>query len=365
MKILLLSPYDAGSHKRWRLGLEKYLPDLDVTTLSLPPRHFNWRLRSNSLTFAFGDYPQLSGRYDLLIATSMTDLSSLKGMFPKLGEVPAIVYFHENQFAYPEQDSGHYWLESRILNLYTALSANRVVFNSAYNRDSFLTGVERLLARMPDGVPTGIADRLKVASCVLPVPLETECFVSGTDSDRFTLVWNHRWEYDKGPDRLLALVQNLLERQVDFVLHLLGQKFREIPDAIDQLIALLRERKCLGHCGYVEDQEAYRRLLMESDLIISTAVQEFQGLSVLEAVAADCIPVVPDRLAYRETFDSAFRYRTSADIREEAEAAATRIAHCKELKDSGQLPAPPAVEHLAWETLAKDYLGLFEKVIHD
>ena len=38
--------------------------------------------------------------------------------------------------------------------------------------------------------------------------------------------------------------------------------------------------------GLIERKEDYRALLAEADVVLSTAIHDFQGLSVLEAVAA-------------------------------------------------------------------------------
>jgi glycosyltransferase involved in cell wall biosynthesis len=42
----------------------------------------------------------------------------------------------------------------------------------------------------------------------------------------------------------------------------------------------------------------YRQLLSSCNVVVSTAVQEFFGVSVVEAIAAGCRPVLPDRLSY-------------------------------------------------------------------
>src|SRR5690606_31607509 len=55
MRILLLSAYDADSHRRWREGLVRELPQHAWTVLALPPRHFSWRIRGNALSWAFGE----------------------------------------------------------------------------------------------------------------------------------------------------------------------------------------------------------------------------------------------------------------------------------------------------------------------
>ena len=107
MKILLLSAYDADSHRYWRKHLVENFPEHQWTVLSLPGRYFSWRIRGNSLSWAFGEQSEkLKRQYDLVIATSMTDLFSLRGFIPSLGNIPTLVYFHENQFDYPATEAG-------------------------------------------------------------------------------------------------------------------------------------------------------------------------------------------------------------------------------------------------------------------
>ena len=85
MKILLLSPYDAISHRYWYAGLVARLDQHDFTVVTLPARYFSWRFRGNSLSLAFDS--RLDGDWELLVATSMTDLSALVGMRPALAGI--------------------------------------------------------------------------------------------------------------------------------------------------------------------------------------------------------------------------------------------------------------------------------------
>lgn len=149
MKVLLLSGYDAASHKRWRQGLADHLPDISFTQLALAPRFFNWRIRGSSLTFARLKTAALKAHYDLLVCTSMVDLSALRGMVPELAAIPTILYFHENQFAYPPSAQQHKSVEPQIVTLYSAVCADKIVFNSAFNRRSFLAGARQLLQKLP------------------------------------------------------------------------------------------------------------------------------------------------------------------------------------------------------------------------
>ncbi|MDO9476987.1 MAG: DUF3524 domain-containing protein, partial [Pseudohongiella sp.] len=129
-RILLLSAYDAGSHQQWRQILCDMFPHYHWTCLSLPARHFSWRVRGNSLSWAFNHRRELTDNYDLVIATSLTDLASLRGFVPELARIPTLVYFHENQFAYPATAQQHASIEPAMVNLYSALCADHVAFNS-------------------------------------------------------------------------------------------------------------------------------------------------------------------------------------------------------------------------------------------
>jgi hypothetical protein len=145
MRILLLSPYDAMSHQYWWQGLRDNLTDHEFCVVTLTPRFFSWRFRGNSLSFAFDE--RVREAYDLVIATSMTDLSSLRGMCPSLCAIPTIIYFHENQFAYPDNTSladnrsaslerlVERQVERQITSIYTAISADffKVPLNYSLN----------------------------------------------------------------------------------------------------------------------------------------------------------------------------------------------------------------------------------------
>jgi glycosyltransferase involved in cell wall biosynthesis len=335
-RILLLSAYDAGSHQQWRQILCDMFPHYHWTCLSLPARHFSWRVRGNSLSWAFNHRRELTDNYDLVIATSLTDLASLRGFVPELARIPTLVYFHENQFAYPATAQQHASIEPAMVNLYSALCADHVAFNSEWNRSSFLKGVQNLLAKLPDHVPAGLVHQIQTRSSVLPVPLPDRLFTGQqTRTPRpegpVQIIWNHRHEYDKGPDLLLMIVTQLIESALPFRLHLLGQRFRSRPPAFEQIDALLsnyyRENAIEpGINRFVEARPDYEHLLLQADIVLSTALHDFQGLSMLEAAALGCYPVAPNALAYPEYLKHAGLYPVEGlTLTEQASGAADCI----------------------------------------
>ena len=321
-RILLLSGYDAASHQRWREQLTGMFGDYHWHTLALPPRFFRWRIRGNALTWL--NEPCLQEPWDLILATSMVDLASLKGFHPQLARTPSVLYMHENQFAFPVSSKQNSSAEPQMVNLYSAIAADCVVFNSAWNRDSFLSGARAFLDKMPDGLPDGLIDGLDEKSRVIPVPIEDRLFVhqpGPVNWARPHLLWNHRWEYDKGPERLLKFLQALDKRAIPFRLSVVGEGFQSHPKAFDQIHQQFENR--IEQWGFLESRDDYDQLLRQADVVVSTALHDFQGLSMLEAMASGCVPLAPDRLAYREYVPEGCRYPShehNADA--EAEAAA-------------------------------------------
>lgn len=298
----LLSAYRADSHAAWAGWLLATQTQYCWRLLELPGRHFAWRIRGNPLSW-LDSLPDETP--DLIVATSMVDLATLKGLNPRLARVPALYYFHENQFAYPAGDKPVSFLEPKMVQLYGALAADRLVFNSAFNRDTFLQGVSDLLKAMPDGVPKGVAARLTQASVICPVAIDAIVGVAEADRDAHLVVWNHRWEHDKQPSMFAHAMLRLASEGIGFRLALLGKRPKRVPQAL----ACLRE-SLPSHivADGLLPRESYRDLLSRAGIVVSTATHEFQGLAVLEAVSAGARPLVPDALCYPELYPAEYRY---------------------------------------------------------
>lgn len=357
-RILLLSGYDAASHQRWRDQLTGLFHEYKWHTLALPPRFFRWRIRGNPLSWL--NEPCLKEPWDLVIATSMVDLASLRSFHPGLSQIPCLLYMHENQFAFPVSSKQNASLDPQMVNLYSAISADCVVFNSAWNRDSFLNGARDFLDNMPDGVPDGLIASLLEKSRVIPVPIEDRLFADRRGPVNWAcphLLWNHRWEYDKGPERLLKFLQALDRRSIPFRLSVVGERFRNHPKAFDQIHRQFESR--VEQWGFLESRGDYDQLLARADIVVSTALHDFQGLSMLEAMASGCVPLAPDRLAYREYVPDSCRYKShEQDAGAEAEAAADCLESLLRRQPSHCQPD-------AWRgsVLAGEYQSLFDELI--
>jgi glycosyltransferase involved in cell wall biosynthesis len=359
MNILLLSAYNTDSHKSWCQGLMQHLPHVNWTYLSLPGRYFSWRIRGNPLSWALGpDANKLHKDIDLIIATSMVDLATLKGLVPKLSQTPAIMYFHENQFSYPKSQQQHASIEPQMVNLYSAISAQKVLFNSQYNLDSFISGANALLKKLPDQVPNGVMEAIEKKSAVLPVPIQSpqqNLASSKQSQNTLKVIWNHRWEYDKGPELLYEVIALAHKKKLPLQFIVAGLSFRQVPAALKAIQD--KGFSNVLHIGTFKEKADYINALQSSHVVLSTAIHEFQGLAMLEGAAHGCVPLAPNRLAYPEWVNQSCLYKDSRDIKEQAEEIVKTLQHWQENK----LPEKIDVSGYYWKNLIQHYqnhLGL-------
>ena len=345
-------------------------PDWEWCVLTLPPRHFSWRVRGNPLYWSISERETLEADYDLLLVTSMVDLACLRGLVPRLALLPSVVYFHENQFEYPQGRDQNSLVEAQMVSLYSALAADCITFNSVFNRDSFLRGCGQLLHRLPDKVPMGVVQLLEKKSVVLPVPLGAAVspvkatWPGGTTGEYphrpVRLLWVGRFEHDKGGDQLKRILAELKDRNFDFELAVVGQQFRASPPVFAEIECEFKDH--LVQFGYVEKASAFQELLSGADIVLSTALHEFQGLAVLEAITAGCIPVVPNRLVYPEILPASFCYPCSPqDELGEAKRAAKLIEATAQGLAQGTVVAPD-VSMFSRGVLLTGYSALFLRV---
>lgn len=359
-RALLLSAYDADSHARWRQGLIQHTASsYDWSVLTLAPRHFAWRARSNPLSLIHQHRTTLEQPWALVVATSMTELATLRGLVPSLARAHTVVYFHENQLAYPSARPDPNLLHLQLGNLYTALCGDVLLFNSEHNKRTLFKGLDTLLRKMPEGAPlTELLHHAQDKARVLPVPLEAHLSPATTPRPKGPprLLWNHRWEHDKAPQRLFDALNTLSQRGHSFELRVLGQRFRRWPECFDHAQETLKAH--ITHWGYIEDAAQYRALLRSSDLAISTALHEFQGLAIQEAILSGARPIAPDRLAYPEYIHPDDLYPSwPQDPQREHDALVAHLERC--FTQPWDSPYPAKTPQWRWEHLRDAYLDAF------
>jgi glycosyltransferase involved in cell wall biosynthesis len=369
VNILILEPFFSGSHKKWAEGYQANSQH-QVEILSMPGRHWKWRMHGGAITLA-KQFLNCDLQPDLILASDMLDLAAFQALTrQRTSQTPFACYFHENQLNYPWASKDPDVLNNRdmhysFINITSALAGDAVYFNSLFHLNSFLVESEKFLQRLPDPNEKKAVEGIAAKSQVLPVGLDLEPFVrldniSAANNEPPIILWNHRWEHDKNFDDFFHALLAIQKRGLDFQLVVLGEHFGTMPNSFREAQAAFSDR--IIHWGYVESTKEYASWLMRSDILPVTSRQEFFGISVLEAVYAGCIPLMPKRLSYPELFPNdeyqQLFYDSIDDLIEKLsdEIINRRSDHLKE-----QLRQ--VVEKFSWSQIAAKYDSSFAKLL--
>ena len=296
----------------------------DVCLHHLPARFWKWRMRGAAFEFARRLGPR-AAEIDVIFATSVLDLAHLLAFLPR--RVPSVLYFHENQASFPARPGetpADRDLSYAFVDLAGALAADAVAFNSEYQRGSFLSAATELVGRMPDARPTKVLEAVRRKCRVLPLGVSLADIPSRPPPDEGPpiVLWNHRWEYDKAPEVFFRVLLRLAARGVPFRVMVLGQSFSRAPAEFERARNELGER--VVRWGFEANRADYAACLARADVVVSTAIQENFGLSVVEAAYAGAHPLVPRRLAYPEVLPPDLHpeclYEDEADLEARLEA---------------------------------------------
>lgn len=300
LDVVLVEPWLGGSHETWARGFAATSRHR-VRIVSHEDGPWRWRLQASSVTLA-AELAHTCRRepMDVLLVSSMTDLAQLLGIARHtVGDTPVVHYRHESQLLYPEAVGARISKGIRLQEWASLVAADRVVFNSEYHRSTLLDVLPALLDDAPDHPHHGRLPALAAASSVLPVGVDLSELRARPPVGRDVpvVIFNHRWHHDKAPDVALDALAEVAARGVAFELVMCGAD--DLPDdrPVRRRLAHLGER--VRHVGEL-DRDAYVEALHDADVVLSTATQECFGVAVVEAVAAGCVPVLPDRLSYPE-----------------------------------------------------------------
>jgi len=362
MRILALEPYYGGSHEAFLSGWSTRSRH-SWTLLSLPAYKWKWRMRHGAITLAEQVRARIDAgdRWDLLFCSDMLNLAEFRGLVPEaVRALPCLAYFHENQLTYPVRHETERDYHFVFTNLTTALAADHVWFNSVFHRDSFLSGLPGFLKRMPDHHPLEAVERIRSKSQVRTPGIEPPPMQGPRRPGPLRILWAARWEHDKNPETFFAALFRLQAAGVAFRVSVVGERFRESPAVFDEAKARLADR--IDCWGYQPERRAYERVLQNADVVVSTALHEFFGISVVEAIAAGCHPLLPRRLAYPELFEAAgidetaefFYDGSEEELARRLRSLADRLAREGRVL-SGSSLAERFRERYAWDRLAPAY----------
>lgn len=304
MDVLLVSPYHSGSHEAWAGGYARASAH-QVELITMPGRFWKWRMHGGPVTLAEATHRRIAEGLapNVILTTDMLDVATYIGLL-RDPDTPVAVYFHENQFSYPVSPRSNADLTFAAMNWKSMLAADQIYFNSQFHMDEVFARLPGFLKNFPDHRHLHRVDEVHSRSSVLPIgiePLATSNDVA-TPGEPPLILWAQRWEHDKNPAEMIEAVDALIASGASFRIALAGENFRNEP--AEFLAARDRWGNRLIHFGWA-DRRDYDALLREADVVISTALHEFFGIAVVEAVAAGAWPILPNRLSYPEILDPA------------------------------------------------------------
>ena len=352
--LLLVEPFYTGSHKYWADELVLRSTHT-IELLTLPGKFWKWRMHGAAITLA----DRIDGVYDLIVVTDMLDLALFKSLLPDhLRDVPILLYFHENQLAYPLSTHARDWDRRYAwINYTSALIADHICFNSEYNKNSFLNGLPEFLKVLPDFRNLQQLDTLKKKATVLPLGMDLSWKLERKKSQSHVPVclWNHRWEHDKNPELFFKTFIRLHKEGVAFKLIILGKSYKDEPEIFAEARSILADS--IIHEGFSEDRAEYFQLLHQADILPVTSNHDFFGLAVLEAIYAGCVPLLPYDQAYIEHFvDFDIFYHSEEEYYIRLSKLLTApISYDNQLRTS--------IEKYEWKNLILHYDDLFSTLV--
>jgi len=202
----------------------------------------------------------------------------------------------------------------------------------------------------------------KEKSEVLHLGLDLKRFEDFRSSDKekqseATILWNHRWEYDKNPEEFFETLFEVKKKEIGFKLVVLGEQNDVNPPIFDEAKEKLKDE--ILHWGYADSFDDYAKWLWRADILPVTSNQDFFGGSVIEAMYCDCFPLLPNRLAYPEhlpeELDREFLY-------EEGELPARLETAIESVMGIRQVDYQSIVKKYDWKELIEKYDEKMEKL---
>jgi hypothetical protein len=150
----------------------------------------------------------------------------------------------------------------------------------------------------------------------------------------------------------LQALDVLADEGVRFQVILAGDNVRQRAGEFEAARERLGAR--VIHFGWA-DASTYARLLWEADLVVSTAVHEFFGISVVEATYCGCLPLLPRGLAYPEVIPSSHHevclYQDFEDLLVRLRWALTRRSEARQAAQGLR----DAMARFDWASMAPRY----------
>ncbi|CAF0715869.1 unnamed protein product [Brachionus calyciflorus] len=397
-EICIIEAFYGGSHKQLVDLIEQELRLINKPygLYTMSAKKWHWRARCSALYFS-QNIPK-DHNYRIIFASSVLNLVELIALRPDLAKTKKVVYFHENQLIYPVQSQSTR-NKNQIENkqqrdfqygynqILTSLVADRIYFNSRYNKTTFLANINTFLKQMPDNrIRLNIQNDLEPKCFVLYFPINLDQslidsiinetilnqMIDTLNIEKYTnrpisILWSHRWEHDKNPNEFFQALFKLQDMNIDFRVHVIGEQFTDVPDIFNEAKERLKTK--IENWGYLSSKFEYYQVLSKCDLIISTSLHEFFGVSVIEACLFGAYPILPNRLVYPELYPKECLYSTEAQLVKKLKQICSRPKQfrlIRQAKSSDKSLSEIIIDmknnfdKFKWDFLKKDFVSIFE-----
>jgi glycosyltransferase involved in cell wall biosynthesis len=242
----------------------------------------------------------------VVLASSMLDVPAFCGHARSwLGPTPVALYLHESQPARAALTGEPLDDDIAYRNWASMVAADHVFVNSDFHRTALLDALPELLERPPDHRHDHLLDAVRPRCTVLPVGVDIGAVRSGRDTvdeGAPIVLWSHRWDHDKAPELFFRALRRLDHEGLAFRVALAGANARVDPREFIEAEERFGPR--LVHAGHLPRAD-YVELLGRSAVVVSTAVHEFFGVAMVEAMASGAVPLLPRALSYPEIVPTA------------------------------------------------------------
>ncbi len=255
------------------------------------------------------------------------------------------MYWHENQFEYPNKKA-HYIGFKELQNF---ISSDVNIFNSNFHRDDFYKKAKKELKKFnlndlyvvlekkynssfivypgfdmknidnqlstcrDDGIASslhqdGIASFGNLSQGNLSQGNLSQGNLSqgnlsqgnalAVREENKIILWNHRWSKDKDYFMFFSMMRNLKKNGYKFKLNIFGETVLANND--DFIYFKKQMGDYINKFGFLSSKLEYYKEVSKSDIVISTAIEENFGISIVESMYLGATPILPNRLSYPE-----------------------------------------------------------------
>ncbi len=321
-KIAIIEPFFTGSHKKWAEEFTRHSKH-QIDIFGLSGRFWKWRMHAGAISLS-KKILDSNQDFDVFLVSDFLDLGLFKSLvISKYPKAKFYIYFHENQLTYPwsptDKDvalkrDNHY----AFINYSSALVADKIFFNSKFHKESFIDALPQFLKQFPDEHNIWSINSIQNKSKVLSLALDLPRLNENIQKIEHSILWNHRWEYDKNPETFFKILKKIKDKDIKFKLIVLGEKTNSYPKIFDWAKDYFQEE--ILHFGYASSRVEYWNWLQKATVLPVTSNQDFFGISIIEALHSNVYPLLPNRLVYPEHIPDNDKdnhlYETDLDLEE-------------------------------------------------